>query len=93
MKGTYIRVINEHLLSETPKLREELKAFEEALIKKKSVQNTLKEMSLPQKRALVSIIDDIHDKKGLVSIDNVAKNSGLTKTAVKNPWTGTARVK
>ncbi len=33
MKGTYIRVLNEYLLTETPKLQQELKAFEEALRK------------------------------------------------------------
>ena len=35
MKGTYIRVLNEHLLDEVPKLKQELKAFEDALQKKR----------------------------------------------------------
>ena len=34
MKGTYIRILNEYLLNETPKLQAQLKNFEEALKKK-----------------------------------------------------------
>ena len=36
MKGTYIRILNEYLPGEMPKLREQLKNFEEALKKKDS---------------------------------------------------------
>ena len=34
MKGTYIRILNEYLLNEIPKLQTQLKSFEEALKKK-----------------------------------------------------------
>ena len=34
MKGTYIRILNEYLLDEIPKMQEQLKTFEEALKKK-----------------------------------------------------------